>query len=220
MTTKTYEYRSGGSLWGLVLILVGLAFLGDNLGWFSFDVWEVLWPTVIIIIGLQLLLRRGRRVEITPAAAIPPPPPPASPPPPPPPVTSAPRAGGIGTDKINESHVMGEMDLLVDSQAFRGGSASTVFGDLRIDFAGANLADGEQVLSLNTVFGEIRVSVPASWEYSIEATTVFGEVEASGKRRGGVFSNVVSATVGYADAPRRLRIHASTVFGEVRVVTR
>lgn len=211
--------RSGGSLWGVILILVGLAFLGDNLGWFAFDIWDILWPAIIIIVGIQLLMRRGRRIEIrtetTMNAGPVPPPPPA---PEAPPTTFGTRSSKVNTDQINESHMMGELDLIVDSATFRGGAVSTVFGDIRVDCRSAILADGEQVLSLNTVFGQVRLVIPATWEYTVEATTVFGEVEASGVRRGGIFSNVVSATQGFGTAQRRLRINTSTVFGEVRIV--
>lgn len=214
---NTVYQRRRGSFWGLALVIVGFAFLGDNLGWFDFDIWEIVWPLIIIVFGLNLLIRRNRRVEIhatveaTPPGA-------STPPPPPPPFSGA--AQGASTDRINESHAMGELDLVVDSQAFRGGAVSTVFGDVRLDCYRAVLADGEQQMSVNTVFGSVKIVVPPTWEYTVEATTVFGEVEAASTRRGGIFSNVVATTQGFETAPRRLRINASTVFGEIRVVTR
>ncbi len=223
MRTEYTIHRRGGSLWGFILIAVGLAFLGDNLNWFSFDVWEVLWPAVIIFVGLQLLFRRGSRVEYTAtsgAGAQ------SSPPPPPPAASAGPtasfgdRTATIKGENVNETHVMGDVDLMVDSQQFRGGTVSTVFGSIRLDLSRAALAEGEQVLALNTVFGEVKVFLPPGWEYTIEATTVFGEVVAAGVKRGGVFSNVVTTTQDFGAAGRRLRIHASTVFGEVQVVTR
>lgn len=213
MTTHTYTYRARRPFWGMLLIVVGVAVLGDNLHWWWFDVWDVLWPAVLIVIGLELFVRGRRRIDIPPAPA---PSGPAGAP-----AAAAPAAAAAADGEVlNESHLMGEIDAAVESKAFRGGTVSTVFGEIRLDCTRALLADGEHSLTASTVFGEIHIVLPVGWEYSVDATTVLGEVEAAQTRRGGVFSHVVSVTQGYAGAARRLRIHVSTVFGEVRVVAR
>lgn len=50
----------GRILFGGLLILVGLAYLGNSLGWFTVDVdiWQ-LWPLMIIFLGLSILSRHG-----------------------------------------------------------------------------------------------------------------------------------------------------------------
>lgn len=52
--------------WGLLLLIVGAIFLGNNLGYFSFDL-RLLWPLFIILLGVYILLGQsyysGRRVE-------------------------------------------------------------------------------------------------------------------------------------------------------------
>lgn len=47
-------------LFGGLLILIGLAYLGNSLGWFevNVDVWQ-LWPLLIVFLGLSILSRHG-----------------------------------------------------------------------------------------------------------------------------------------------------------------
>ncbi|MBI5621564.1 hypothetical protein HY933_01710 [Candidatus Falkowbacteria bacterium] len=42
------------------LVVLGLAFLARNLGWLSVDIWSVVWPVLIILLGLSLLSKKGR----------------------------------------------------------------------------------------------------------------------------------------------------------------
>ncbi len=50
----------GRSGWGIALIVVGVLWLFISLGWFSLDFWAdvwLLWPLVLILLGLNFLLR-------------------------------------------------------------------------------------------------------------------------------------------------------------------
>ncbi len=72
----------------IVLILLGMLFLFNTLGFFNFGWVSHGWPLLIVGIAVWLLVRaRGN-------ASVPPPPPGAYPPPPPPAVRSEPPAGG------------------------------------------------------------------------------------------------------------------------------
>ncbi|HZV13595.1 MAG TPA: DUF5668 domain-containing protein, partial [Candidatus Kapabacteria bacterium] len=148
MTTKTYVYRSRGSFWAMFLILLGVVFLLDNMNVFTFDVWDIFWPLVIILIGVRVMTKRRHRVEInvdvntgTQTSA-----------------SSTFNAGevnakakvvGSSTDYVNDSMVGGDLDHYIQSKSFRGGTLSNVFGEIEIDLSGAELADGEQLLSLS-----------------------------------------------------------------------
>lgn len=52
--------RGDGLFWGVVLIAVGVFWLFGNFGWFSWDwlatLWQ-LWPLILIVLGLNYLLR-------------------------------------------------------------------------------------------------------------------------------------------------------------------
>jgi len=44
-------------MFGLLLILLGVVFLLKNLGIITGDVWNIIWPSILIIFGLYLLIR-------------------------------------------------------------------------------------------------------------------------------------------------------------------
>lgn len=43
---------------GLILIIIGLVFLLQNLGYISGAAWSIIWPAILIIMGLGLILKR------------------------------------------------------------------------------------------------------------------------------------------------------------------
>ena len=45
------EGRKKSSIWGIMLIIIGIGLLGNNLGWFYFD-WENAWPWILILGGV------------------------------------------------------------------------------------------------------------------------------------------------------------------------
>lgn len=43
---------------GLILLVTGIVFLLKNLGYISGVVWSIVWPSILIVIGLWILLKR------------------------------------------------------------------------------------------------------------------------------------------------------------------
>jgi hypothetical protein len=55
-------FNPGSMLIGLLIIVLGVAFLGKNAGWFNFSFtfdWNVIWPVLLILVGLSFFNRRG-----------------------------------------------------------------------------------------------------------------------------------------------------------------
>lgn len=48
---------------GVAIIIVGVILLLQNLGFVSGGVWEVVWPALIILLGISILARRDRRIS-------------------------------------------------------------------------------------------------------------------------------------------------------------
>lgn len=65
--------RSGRFLAGLIVVIVGLIFLGSSLGWWSSFAWETLWrfwPVLLIILGLRALIRNDGLFSLLAAVII------------------------------------------------------------------------------------------------------------------------------------------------------
>jgi hypothetical protein len=59
--TPPQPRRSASGLWvGAFLILVGAYFLLSNLGFLDWLSWDLVWPVVLIAVGLYLVVRRWR----------------------------------------------------------------------------------------------------------------------------------------------------------------
>jgi hypothetical protein len=58
----SYTYRSGrGSLWfPIALVVLGVVALLDQFSLLWWVRWEVLWPLIVIAIGVALIVRRWR----------------------------------------------------------------------------------------------------------------------------------------------------------------
>lgn len=94
---------------------------------------------------------------------------------------------------------------------------STVLGDISLDFRGTDLPSGETELTLLCWLGTLQVVVPHDFAVSVSAQVLVGTVDALGRREEGLVRDVDARTAGYDDAPRRLRLHVSTLVGEARV---
>lgn len=137
---------------GILLIALGGIFLLRNLGRLPHNVWHYVWPTVIIIVGLWLILGPVfRRRSFS--------------------------GPGIAADDLNASVILGGINRVVTSQAFRGGRASAVLGGLDIDLRDAALDKGQATIEVSVVMGGIEIKVPRNWKAIVDVSPVLGGVE-------------------------------------------
>lgn len=43
---------------GIAIILIGLILLFQNLGWISGNVWQIVWPVLLIAAGLSMICKK------------------------------------------------------------------------------------------------------------------------------------------------------------------
>jgi predicted membrane protein len=139
--------------WGGVIALIGALFLLNNLDIVFFN-FHLIWPLIIIAVGVGMLLHAFERQHYGMAGG---------------PPSSDPMAEGFA--------IFGNTKRRVDSQDFRGGKASSVFGEVIFDLRSATMVVDEAVIDLDVVFGAVKIFVPQTWLVQVKAVTVFGGVE-------------------------------------------
>jgi hypothetical protein len=45
-------------MFGVLVLIIGLFFLLRNLGWITGDLWNILWPLIIIAIGFKMIFKK------------------------------------------------------------------------------------------------------------------------------------------------------------------
>lgn len=176
---------------GLILVLIGSAFLLSNLGFIpSVAHYIFSWPNILFLIGIGLLMsgkpkpasvfiligvffwvQRYFYIDMSlfwPILLI---------------------VLGVAfilrksesSSRTSEANTMDETTLFSGSEktfssaAFEGGKVTTIFGGSELDFKNAKPTEGS-VIDLLVLFGGAELKIPSNWNVSLEATPVFGGV--------------------------------------------
>lgn len=170
---------------GFILITIGAAFLLPKFIDVEFNTHQLLWPAIIIAVGLMVIFKGNKQWHRNIHKAI--------------------KKGDIkDKDMVNDNHVFGGGDFIFTSDNFKGGKISALFGGGKYDFSRSKLNESlENVLEVSLVFGGIELIVPADWNVKVEVDAIFGG-----------FSNKKSEFNATAiDNNRQLIIRGSAVFG-------
>ena len=193
--------------WGILFVVVGILLLLENMGVLSFGEFvRLYWPLLLVLLGIMVLRRPyatlkagGGRAELFRASS------------------SATAGGQEATERLNSSSMLGDVTVRVASKSFRGGFVSTVFGDMHLDLTEGGLADGEQLLKISGVFGDIDVRLPADMVIAVSAHALAGRVQVGEQAKEGFSCTLVHEAPGYGTASRKLHIAVSHVFGDITI---
>jgi cell wall-active antibiotic response 4TMS protein YvqF len=186
---------------GLIIAGIGTIFLLRNLGYIYGDIWQYLWPGILIAVGLSILVKHleGRGSGFNPG------------PPPTGPGSSIPPGSGFnaatsGANYLHAECVFSGTRQKLDTQDFLGGKVAVVFGGAEIDLRSVGTKREEVTIKADAVFGGIELWVPAHWQTIVRGTSVFGGFE----------DKTFPAAPGRDRAPR-LVVTGGAVFGSVIV---
>jgi hypothetical protein len=192
---------------GLIIGGIGTIFLLRNLGYIYGDIWQYLWPGILIAVGLSILVKHleGRDLGLNPGS-----PSPAG--------SSSPGTGSTfppgsgftsttsGANYLHAECVFSGTRQKIETQDFLGGKVTTIFGGAEIDLRSAGTKREEVSIKAEAVFGGIELWVPAHWQTIVRGSGVFGSFE----------DKTFPVAPGQGKTPR-LVVTGSAVFGSVIV---
>jgi predicted membrane protein len=159
---------------GIVLILIGGALMIFRYYHIPFrEVFREYWPVLLIVFGLLILLKPGKRnypggfnphiINDEPPKNY---------------KSDAKDKSEKGWENtsefINELVIFNSIDRRIYTPNFKGGKITTIFGAADIDLRNAKLTAGRQVLNVEVFFGGLDIYVPRDWRVVLSVTSIFG----------------------------------------------
>ena len=138
-------------------ILIGLGLVFWVPSYFDQDISfrQVFWPIILIAIGLIIISRRGKHSGVGNKQI-------------------RNEDGSISTDYLNDIAIFGGGTLRVESQNFKGGTLTAIFGGRVINLQSAHTAPEGCVVDVFTMFGGTKLVVPDDWQVKSDALSLFG----------------------------------------------
>jgi predicted membrane protein len=113
---------------------------------------------------------------------------------------------------------IGDVDVTLDaSQSRRPLHQGHLIGDIRLDLSQVQLEDGETPFELNALIGDITVLVPADLPVSVAAEVTVGDIRVFRQSADGLGRRLTYQSPGYDAAPRKVRIMAHLLVGDITV---
>ena len=153
--------------WQGILILIGIFFLFSReataTGWILIGIggfflipriWEVpggwnglFWPAILLGVGAILIVRglTQRRHNVEDSV-----------------------------DFIDDMNIFGGGDRIINSQNFKGGRMTFIFGGSKYNMMSAELAKGRNTIDLFAMFGGCKFLIPPDWIVRLEVNGIFG----------------------------------------------
>ena len=140
---------------GTVLLVVGSWLLAGGLGVGWVDL-SLLWPLILVVIGVNLVVRSHRTQALGGAA-------------------------NETGDRLGTFAVWSGIDRKVTSQTFRGGDVTAVMGGAKIDFRTARIAPEGAMIDLFVWWGGLELRIPEDWKVVLEGNVLMGGIEDKSK---------------------------------------
>ena len=173
--------NSRNKTFGLLLMFVGGLFLVPKIFPSVHYSSDILFPVLIIAFGVYILLKRPLNWAFYKDKL----------------------KRNIARDTLDEISIFGGGHKSVNSDSFKGGNITAVFGGFEIDLSQSRLAEGENIIDVFLLFGGVTFLVPRDWDVRVSVAPIFGG-----------FSNKIRREPGVAvDASRSLIIKGVTIFG-------
>src|SRR5258708_24883846 len=119
----------------------------------------------------------------------------------------SPGAGSSGSDTVSLWAIFGGTKRQVDSQDFRGGDISVMFGGIELDLRKAAIAAELATIDVSAMFGGIEIRVPEAWAVESKGVGILG----------GFSDETRPPAPDPAAASKRLVVTGTAIFGGVAI---
>jgi predicted membrane protein len=109
----------------------------------------------------------------------------------------------FSTDTIDDVSIFGGGEKTYNTNNFKGGNVTAIFGGSEIDLTSCSLNEGDNYLEVLAIFGGAEVHVPKSWNIVVDVVPIFG----------GVSNKTSKLPVEIKDMTRTLYVKGTVVFG-------
>lgn len=146
-----------------IIIILGVMLQINKLGYLDYNVFSLFWPIILILIGLNIIFSKGVRThnvnfDSNSVAK-----------------NETKWTGSITLEDSIDSFVLfSGLETNNQSQEFKGGKASAVFGAIELDLREAKLHNNEGYMEVTSIFGGIDVFVPNGWRVEMSGVPIFG----------------------------------------------
>ena len=110
-------------------------------------------------------------------------------------------------DYLDEVSIFGGGFKMVNSENFRGGSITAIFGGSEIDLTTCKLAEGTSIVDVLALFGGAEIHVPRDWNVVVNTTPIFG----------GFSNKIVRDPNRPVDTSKTLVIKGLAMFGGIEI---
>ncbi len=180
---------------GLILIVLGLLFLLDNMGYIDFgDIMSTYWPLILVLVGIRIILRHNRDESGRDSAK------------------SAGQSKSSGINDSDYSNVMGDVRMNFANKEISYQTVNNIFGDIDLDFSESKLLADASV-KVSAIFGTIHIKLPKNTKADIEGSNIAGDIQIFQQTESGFFKNIRHGDKSVGS----VRFKVSVIFGDIHV---
>lgn len=222
LESRRDDWSGGSMIWNLFGLLIGVFFLGQNLGfinWTFRELFTYIIPIGLIVFGITMIFKPRNQAKqqdhwekwgTTN----------------PPSLDADDEDYGFttnkestGSEKINKSTFMGDIYYGQQDWELRPMNLSLFIGDTVLDLTRAYIPYGETKITISSFIGDVKIFVPNDIELEVSVVTnsFIGDTIIFDRKKGGMMSSVNYEEPGFQIADKRVRIIVSTFIGDTNV---
>ena len=149
--------RKSSKLVNLIVLVIGVLLQLRKFGYITIDVFQLFFPVVLILVGINIIFSKGVKKHNTPVEP-----------------EKWSKNNATVEDTVDLFVIFSGIETINQSNSFKGGKVSAIFGGIDLDLRGVTLNNNEAFLDVSALFGGVDISVPGNWRVEMTGTPILG----------------------------------------------